>query len=55
VEEEEKLAWKMINGGVWVATGEAYSSEEPGWFRITFAVPEEELMFGMERLKAVLR
>lgn len=53
-EEESKLAWMMVQGGVWLATGEAFSSEEPGCFRISFSVPEEELMFGMERLRVVL-
>jgi 1-aminocyclopropane-1-carboxylate synthase len=53
-EAERQLAWKMVNGGVWLATGEAFTSEEPGWFRITFAVPEEELKFGMARLNKVL-
>lgn len=49
MEEERKLAWKMIENGVWLATGEAFMSEEPGWFRITFAVGEAEFRFGMER------
>lgn len=39
----------MIDHGVWIATGESFKSEMPGWFRITFAVPEEEFMFGVDR------
>ncbi|KAL8828018.1 MAG: hypothetical protein Q9191_002835 [Dirinaria sp. TL-2023a] len=49
IQAERQLAWSMINAGVWLATGEAYRSEAPGWFRITFAVPEEQLRLGMKR------
>jgi 1-aminocyclopropane-1-carboxylate synthase len=49
MEEERKLSWKMINCGVWLATGEAFMSETPGWFRITFAVSETDLRFGIDR------
>lgn len=50
VEAERELAWKMIENKVWLATGEAYRSERPGWFRITFAVDKAELELGIERL-----
>lgn len=46
---ERKLANRMLDAGVWLATGESFMSEVPGWFRITFAVPEEEFVFGLER------
>lgn len=49
VESERDLAWRMIKTGVWLATGEAYRSEGPGWFRLTFAVPEPEIRFGLKR------
>lgn len=49
VEAERELAWKMIDNKVWIATGEAYRSERPGWFRITFAVDEAELELGIQR------
>ena len=49
IEEERMLSWKFINHGIWLATGEAYMSEVPGWFRITFAVGEEERRIGFER------
>lgn len=39
----------MLKNGVWIATGEAFQSEEPGWFRLTFAMPEKELRFGLDR------
>ena len=49
IESECNLAWRMIKAGVWLATGEAYRSEEPGWFRLTFAVPETEIRLGLKR------
>ncbi|KAK4064192.1 uncharacterized protein Triagg1_9171 [Trichoderma aggressivum f. europaeum] len=49
VEAERDLAWRMIDNKVWIATGEAYRSERPGWFRITFAVDEAELELGIQR------
>ncbi|KAL9067827.1 MAG: hypothetical protein Q9161_006645 [Pseudevernia consocians] len=49
IESERDLAWRMIKTGVWLATGEAYRSEKPGWFRMTFAVPEPEMRLGLER------
>ena len=54
VEEERKLAWKMIEAGVWLATGEAFMSEVPGYFRLTFAGYEKDVRLGMERLKIAL-
>lgn len=49
IEAERKLVYSMIDHGVWIATGESFKSEVPGWFRITFAVPEEEFVFGCAR------
>jgi bifunctional pyridoxal-dependent enzyme with beta-cystathionase and maltose regulon repressor activities len=49
LEAERELAWKMIDNKVWIATGEAYRSERPGWFRVTFAVDEAELELGIQR------
>ncbi|KAI9658481.1 MAG: hypothetical protein M1831_003919 [Alyxoria varia] len=50
LQNERELAWKMIEKGVWLAAGEAYRSEAPGFFRMTFALPREELEWGMQRL-----
>ncbi|CAD6444866.1 de756cf3-fdae-4bdc-96a2-f8c1af7e431d [Sclerotinia trifoliorum] len=54
IEAERILSWKMLKFGIWLATGEAFASEEPGWYRITFAMSEENLRFGMNRLWKVL-
>ena len=49
LQDERDLAREMIEKGVWLATGEAYRSEEPGYFRMTFAIPEQELELGVQR------
>ncbi|ESZ90194.1 hypothetical protein SBOR_9418 [Sclerotinia borealis F-4128] len=54
IEAERILSWKMLRCGIWLATGEAFASEEPGWYRITFAMGEKDLRFGMDRLWRVL-
>ncbi|KAG4027206.1 hypothetical protein MFRU_032g00720 [Monilinia fructicola] len=54
IEAERILSWKMLKSGIWLATGEAFASEEPGWYRITFAMGEKDLRFGMDRLWKVL-
>ena len=46
---EIDLARKLVDGGVWLATGQAYSSEKFGNFRMTFAIPEDEMSLGMKR------
>jgi 1-aminocyclopropane-1-carboxylate synthase len=53
-EAERALVQIMIDHGVWIATGESFKSEVPGWFRITFAVPEQEFVFGVERYVVTL-
>lgn len=50
MEAERELAWSMIRNGVWLATGEAYRSERPGCFRMTFALPRAERDVGLGRL-----
>lgn len=49
IEEERRLSRRLIESGVWLATGEAYTSEIPGWYRITFAVSKKDLSFGFDR------
>ncbi|KAF7857273.1 hypothetical protein EAF04_009514 [Stromatinia cepivora] len=55
IEAERILLCKMLEFGIWLATGETFASEEPGWYRITFAMGEKDLRFGMDRLWKVLR
>ena len=49
LEAERQLAWSMIRHGLWLATGEAYHSEQPGRFRMTFALPRADRDIGLSR------
>lgn len=51
---EARIADVCANHGVMIAPGSIYSTEEYGWFRITFAVPSEPLKEGLDRLWAGL-
>jgi aspartate/methionine/tyrosine aminotransferase len=53
---ELALNWRMAREArVWLAMGRSFDAEEPGWFRITFATPKDELETGMTRLIDLLR
>jgi len=45
----------FLAGGVMISSGSSYSTEELGWFRITFTVEEEALRVGLQRLLKCLR
>lgn len=51
---EAKLANLAIDHKVLIARGSIYSTEEYGWFRITFTMEREALMEGLKRLWEVL-
>ncbi|KAJ1919472.1 hypothetical protein H4219_001942 [Mycoemilia scoparia] len=55
--DEEDMFWSYIrvNGRVFVASGRAFHSLEPGWFRLTFSIPWEVLSVGLQRLDALFR
>ncbi|KAI1463629.1 putative aminotransferase class I and II family protein [Daldinia caldariorum] len=54
--EREMTLWdRLLASGVGLGLGGWYSSEEPGWFRISFAVEKEALRIGLERLIKTLR
>ncbi|PQE03584.1 aspartate aminotransferase protein [Rutstroemia sp. NJR-2017a BVV2] len=54
LEAERVLSKRMLDNGIWLATGEAFKSETAGWYRITFAMSEEDVKFGLARLWKVL-
>jgi 1-aminocyclopropane-1-carboxylate synthase len=54
LEKERALNLRMLDGGVHLATSEAFYGEEYGWFRITFTVEEKILVVGLKRLVQVL-
>ncbi|GAW27425.1 putative PLP-dependent transferase [Rosellinia necatrix] len=54
-DREMKLWNRLLAAGVGLGLGTWYSSEEPGWFRISFAVEIKALQIGLERLATTLR
>ncbi|KAK2595099.1 hypothetical protein QQS21_007184 [Conoideocrella luteorostrata] len=53
-DRELKLWERLLASGVGLGLGTWYSSEEPGWFRISFTVAKDDLHIGLERLVKVL-
>jgi DNA-binding transcriptional MocR family regulator len=49
LQRERSLNELLFNGGVHLATSEAFSGEDSGWFRITFSVDEARLRLGLNR------
>jgi hypothetical protein len=49
LERERELNHRFLDGGVHLATSEAFFGEECGWFRITFTVEKEILLTALER------
>lgn len=46
---------KLLGNRVFLASGEAFGSEKPGWFRIVFSHPDEYLEMGLERVIKALQ
>jgi aspartate/methionine/tyrosine aminotransferase len=53
-EQELALNWRFAKAGVWVGMGASFAADQPGWIRITFASPREEVKIGMKRMFQVL-
>jgi aspartate/methionine/tyrosine aminotransferase len=53
-EDEARLNDRFEAAGVSVGAGQGYCASEPGWFRITFAIPREELVEGLRRIEEVV-
>jgi DNA-binding transcriptional MocR family regulator len=53
-DEEELLVQKCSRLGVFVGSGADYSEPQPGWFRLTFAIPEEKLFGGLQRIEEAM-
>lgn len=49
-EREAKIIQLCSTNGVLIKPGSAYRSEELGWFRITFTLPEIVLREGLSRI-----
>ncbi|KAI8659816.1 hypothetical protein LRP88_06378 [Fusarium phalaenopsidis] len=46
---------KLLEKKVFLASGEAFGSEKPGWFRIVFSHPDEYLDMGLDRVVEALQ
>ncbi|RLL93875.1 hypothetical protein CFD26_103418 [Aspergillus turcosus] len=53
-EDEARLNDRFEAAGVSVGAGQGYYASEPGWFRITFALPDDELITGLRRIEQVV-
>ncbi|KAI1345567.1 pyridoxal phosphate-dependent transferase [Xylaria sp. FL0043] len=53
--ESDAALWqKFASAGVALAIGGAFNETEHGWFRITYALPEDDLHKGVRRVEAAL-
>jgi hypothetical protein len=53
-EAEVKLFKRLLGVGVVISQGSSFGTEELGWYRISFAVEEQALNVGLQRLGACL-
>jgi bifunctional pyridoxal-dependent enzyme with beta-cystathionase and maltose regulon repressor activities len=54
LEQEGRLFKRFIEAGVVISQGSSFGAEDIGWYRISFAVDEEALNVGLQRLGTVL-
>lgn len=50
LDREMELFKRCLASGVAISLGSSFSTEELGWFRISFAVEEQALYAGLQRL-----
>jgi DNA-binding transcriptional MocR family regulator len=53
-ETDAELLEKFAAAGVAVAAGSKFNSGEPGWFRLTFALPRKNLIEGLRRIEIAI-
>jgi 1-aminocyclopropane-1-carboxylate synthase len=49
LDRERTMNQALFDGGVHLATSEAFEGEDSGWFRLSFAVNQEILDLGLDR------
>jgi gliotoxin/aspirochlorine biosynthesis aminotransferase len=52
--EEESLVQNCAKQGVLVGSGADYAEPEAGWFRLTFALPEQDFLEGLRRIEEAM-
>ncbi|CAH2282436.1 1-aminocyclopropane-1-carboxylate synthase 1 [Pelobates cultripes] len=55
LEAEMELWWRFLGEKLYIAPGKAFECYEPGWFRLTFSLPNELLQAGLKKLKKLLK
>jgi aspartate/methionine/tyrosine aminotransferase len=50
IHDDETITRKLLAKKVFIASGAAFGSEEPGWFRIVFTHPRTYLEEGLKRM-----
>ncbi|EED13704.1 acc synthase, putative [Talaromyces stipitatus ATCC 10500] len=55
LEREAKVIRICSRNGVMIKPGSAYKTEELGWFRVTFTLPEHVLLEGLRRIRKSLK
>ncbi|KAL7952876.1 PLP-dependent transferase [Trichoderma compactum] len=53
-DDEEALVQRCSQLGVYVGSGADYTEPQPGWFRLTFAIPEDKLLEGLRRIETAM-
>ncbi|KAJ2386615.1 hypothetical protein GGI05_004331, partial [Coemansia sp. RSA 2603] len=55
--ENEMIVWQhmVCEKHVFMPTGQAFCSPEPGWFRLTFAICKEQLDLALERIGNMIK
>ncbi|KAL7905942.1 PLP-dependent transferase [Trichoderma velutinum] len=53
-DEEEALVQRCSQLGVFVGSGADYAEPQRGWFRLTFAISEDELLEGLRRIEGAV-
>lgn len=54
-EYEKTLMHRMLDQGVYLAPGFAFHTHRPGFFRLTFALPWNELHAGLNKLLKAIK
>ncbi|KAF2280365.1 PLP-dependent transferase [Westerdykella ornata] len=52
--EEEDIVRRCSQNGVSIGSGADYAESNPGWFRVTFSVPQAELLAGLQRIEEAM-
>ncbi|XP_033760400.1 probable inactive 1-aminocyclopropane-1-carboxylate synthase-like protein 2 [Pecten maximus] len=54
-QEERKLFNKFMEAGLYICPGTEMLCQVPGWFRLVYTLPKQEVQEGLRRFRAVLK